>query len=356
MAVTKVTVTTPGTGSLVIPGGVTNIRRRAWGSGEGGGALAKSGSHGGAFAKDDNTGITVTPGQTIYYRVAGGGGGDSWINVVSNAAPTTRAQGVLAKGGDNAGPGQAAASLGDVRYSGGFASGTSGGGGAGSGGDASGVTGGPPDGGNGGLNTFDGSQPGGGSGAGGAGGAGTIEYEYGDPPVDAGAISTLTLAAPVFSSLAGEVRQGRAAFFRQTGDDPYVALITITHPTLEEPIRAVMDTRDLVSQGETFKAGKAMFSLPSRGQGNSRASVTIANVDARIALAAQTLVTPAEFLFQVVNAELPDIVEIEWPPMELVNVGGDVLAVTGDLASVVSLLDQYPRIRLTLDIAPGLAA
>lgn len=353
MAITKVTVTTPGTGTLVIPGGVTNIRRRAWGSGE---TNSKQGAHGGAFAGDDNTGIAVTPGQTIYYRVAGGAGGDSWINVVSNAAPTTRAQGVNAKGASNTNPGQASASLGDIRYTGGFASGATGGGGAGSGGDASGVTGGTPDGGNGGTTGNNGTQPGGGSGSGGNGAAGMIEYEYGDPPVDAGAISTLTLAAPVLSSLAGTIRQGRAAFFRQTVEDPYVALITVSHPTLEEPIRAVMDTRDLMSQGYEFKAGKAMFSLPSRGQGDSRASVTIANVDARIALAAQSLVTPAEFLFQIVNAELPDIVEIEWPPMELVNVGGDVLAVTGDLTSVVSLLDQYPRIRLTLDIAPGLAA
>jgi hypothetical protein len=352
MAVTKITITAAGTGTIIVPSGVTNIRRRAWGGGENDG---KQGGNGGAFAGDDATGIAVTPGQTIYYAVPAGSG-PAWINVVSNALPTTRAQGVMAAGASNTNPGQASNSLGDIRYSGGFRSGTTGGGGAGSQGDAVGQAGGPPDGGDGGLNGLDGQQPGGGGGAGGANGDGMVEIEYGDLPVDAGTIATLTLAAPVLSAIGGTVRQGRAAFFRQIVEDPYVALITVSHPTLEEPIRAVMDTRDLVSQGQTFKAGKAMFSLPSRGQGDSRASVTIANVDARIALAAQSLVTPAEFLFQIVNAERPDIVEIEWPPMELVNVGGDVLAVTGDLTSVVSLLDQYPNIRLTLDIAPGLAA
>lgn len=108
---------------------------------------AAPGGGGGAYAK-----ITALSGlsanATVYVQVGAGGGsnaagGDTWFNKTSNAAPTSTADGILAKGGsvgatNTAGGlgGSATSSIGDTKFSGGnggtvTAGITTGGGGAG---------------------------------------------------------------------------------------------------------------------------------------------------------------------------------------------------------------------------------
>ena len=85
----------------------------------GGGGAANAG--GGAYSKTNAiTGITA--GQTVYVKASFGL--DSWFNSTTNAAPTTTTNGCLAKAGSaqqtNLAPGgQASASIGDVKFSGG---------------------------------------------------------------------------------------------------------------------------------------------------------------------------------------------------------------------------------------------
>lgn len=131
--------------------------------GEGGGG------HGGGGAWSRVNNLSVTPGSTIYCQVGTGvaqgvGGKDTWINKVSNSAPTSTSDGCLAKGGaaisgsaTAAGGGSAASCIGDAKYSGG-ASGANtrgGGGGAagpnGNGNSGSGMSGGSADAGHGGA-------------------------------------------------------------------------------------------------------------------------------------------------------------------------------------------------------------
>lgn len=81
------------------------------------------GGGGGAYAES----VTVTglsAGSTIYISL-GAGGGDAWLNTVSNAPPTLATQGVLAKGGSSATSGtggqggQSSACVGTTVFSGG---------------------------------------------------------------------------------------------------------------------------------------------------------------------------------------------------------------------------------------------
>ena len=144
-----ITVDAVGPGSWVVLAGVSLIKKlEAWGAGGGG---YGGGGSGGAYARIEN--IVVTPGQTIYYNNSAGGIGgtsqptDVWARLGVNAAPTTSADGVLADSGQNAHSadfvgmpgGQASASIGTVKYSGGTAGNSnavdSGGGGGGAAGD-----------------------------------------------------------------------------------------------------------------------------------------------------------------------------------------------------------------------------
>ena len=101
--------------------------------GEGGGCGNSSslpGGAGGAWSRVNN--LTVTPGSTVYCQIGTGAsigvaGKDTWINKTSNSAPTSTADGCLAKGGGTTtgGPsvgGAAASGVGDSKYSGGDSS------------------------------------------------------------------------------------------------------------------------------------------------------------------------------------------------------------------------------------------
>jgi hypothetical protein len=159
------------------------------GTGTTGNALGGTGASGGALAR--NTDIVVTPGATAWVSIGAvsavvtgdggsgiGNGGDTWCNLVSNAAPTTTAQGVLAKGGLGAtsssnGPAAVSISLsiGTIKFAGGAGGGNGGSNTAGSGG---GGAGGPASNGGGGVSTPGGTAGGrGGLPGGGAGVAGT---------------------------------------------------------------------------------------------------------------------------------------------------------------------------------------
>jgi 6-phosphogluconolactonase (cycloisomerase 2 family) len=104
--------TTVGNGSLVVPANVTTMVLEAWGAGGGSAGLNRTGTDtagGGAFATSV---VNVTPGQTVFFSIGAGGTGgstvggagtQSWINVGTNAAPSSNTVGVRAAGGAGSG-------------------------------------------------------------------------------------------------------------------------------------------------------------------------------------------------------------------------------------------------------------
>ncbi|MBM3944082.1 MAG: VWA domain-containing protein [SAR202 cluster bacterium] len=163
--------TTAGSHTFTVPEGITEITVEVWGGGGGGptGTGRGPGGGGGAYAR---TTFTVSPSEQFTVNVGAGGatgeaGGDSWFDNSST---------LMAKGGASPAPsdssgaqgGQASASIGDVKYSGGNGGNRGSGGGGGGGGSAFTSANGS-NGGNGGGSS--GGSGGTGTGAGGAGGS-----------------------------------------------------------------------------------------------------------------------------------------------------------------------------------------
>lgn len=98
-----------GTGSVTSPASSTNVRLATVGGGGGtfSGTGAGASGEGGGYAKVDLT--ISSPGTDIVYRSTGGGGlgnngsqsngGDSWLRLNTNSAPSSSTDGCLAKGG-----------------------------------------------------------------------------------------------------------------------------------------------------------------------------------------------------------------------------------------------------------------
>jgi|GEM_PF-4656598 len=126
---TTETFTTPGSGSFIVPAGVTSIYVECWGGGGAGATRSTNGAGGGgaggAYAAST---IAVTPGASINYFVGSGGesgttgtninGKDSWFNT-SSSIMAKGGPGVANNGSTGATAPVATMSIGTVRYKGG---------------------------------------------------------------------------------------------------------------------------------------------------------------------------------------------------------------------------------------------
>jgi hypothetical protein len=94
--------TTVGTTSWIVPSDWNNSNNYMAVIGGGGGPSCGGG---GGFSSTNN--VLLTPGATVHVRVGAGGttdkGGNTWINILSNAQPTSSAQGILATAGTDEG-------------------------------------------------------------------------------------------------------------------------------------------------------------------------------------------------------------------------------------------------------------
>jgi len=279
--VALITVTrVAGNTTWVVPAGVTSIDVRVIGAGGGGGTRSTNGGGGGGGggAVSITTGLTVTPGQTVYTSIPAGGApgataADCWVNVASNAAPSSTAQGALAKAGVSVGSntatggagGAAGSGIGSTQYSGGAGSvapsGNGGGGGSSAGSSSAGASAtststgatAPADGGNGGngattnnSNGFVGGTPGGGGGGGkrsnsgtrtgGGGGPAQVVITYEEPL--AAALSWVEVqhsyeprpAASLVESFAGEQLNGLVWVASESGVVVSDGAVTLTAP------------------------------------------------------------------------------------------------------------------------------
>ncbi|MEP3073678.1 MAG: DUF1833 family protein [Maricaulis sp.] len=137
-----------------------------------------------------------------------------------------------------------------------------------------------------------------------------------------------------------------AGVVAQETDEVYLALVSIYHPDLADlgesfpeldvsggRLRFVNNTVDIESRGNTFTAYGFDLVLPGQGEGDAGlASITIDNVDQRIALVLRSLTTALDVSVEIVLAADPDTVEMTLPDMRMVSASGDRLQISGDLA------------------------
>lgn len=135
-------------------------------------------------------------------------------------------------------------------------------------------------------------------------------------------------------------------------------LLEITHPDLDEPIRVVNDTQDLICQGKRFVALGFRATLPDDQENQlPRARLSVDNVGRELTkwLEISSGGLGAECRMLLVLRSAPDL--IEWDiTMTLSNVSITPQEVTADLG-FEDLLNR-PAIPLTYrpDTAPGLFA
>lgn len=117
----------------------------------------------------------------------------------------------------------------------------------------------------------------------------------------------------------------------ETGE-AFLALITIDHASLAQPIRVTSDAVDTVSRGDTYVRYPFQVELPSDVEDRPpTARLTIDNVHRDILLTLRALPSAPTIAIEIVLGSDPDTVEAAFPDFTLRDIGFDALTIEGEL-------------------------
>lgn len=150
--------------------------------------------------------------------------------------------------------------------------------------------------------------------------------------------------------------QSRAALQRVTDPHGFLELLTITGGGIAEPIRLVNDTRDCMSQGETFLRLPFKLVPPKQGAREvPRAQLRMDNVGRELVeeLEALPLGAELEAKIQIVYRATPDVIDYEFTaPMS--GIRADVLTITATIGPTELMRRPAVLVRYDPYTAPGL--
>jgi len=99
-------------------------------------------------------------------------------------------------------------------------------------------------------------------------------------------------------------------FFFQESSDPFLLLITISHPQFAT-IRLVNNNEDIISRGNTFTALAMKITLQTNdGESIPQIQIVLDNVPIELMDEFRSTTTPANVIVEAVLKSLPDVVEI----------------------------------------------
>lgn len=139
--------------------------------------------------------------------------------------------------------------------------------------------------------------------------------------------------------------------------DGWLIFLTITHADIDPPIRAVCNTENVISAGNTYIGYPFRFSFGATVEGEQpEARLQIDNVDRTIveAVRAVTGSTPPQVNVFAATIDDPHTAELGPFAMDLLDVSYDALVVEGRLSQENYLSEPYPSGRRVPGTHPGL--
>lgn len=146
----------------------------------------------------------------------------------------------------------------------------------------------------------------------------------------------------------------RDQIYAQHRDDPFLVLLTIAHPDLDDDIRVVANNETVTSRGKEFVGYPFEVSLPSDNEETPKGTLTISNVSKRIGYALDVIQSPPILTFELVLASQPDDVELAYTDFEMTDVTWDARNVKASFSQTVFWDEPWPRMRVTPQDFPGL--
>lgn len=147
------------------------------------------------------------------------------------------------------------------------------------------------------------------------------------------------------------LQSGRATALAiaQYADEPFIALLTIAHPSLAEPYRFARNRKKIVSNGATFSAAYFELELPGDGTDAPSANITVSNVNRKIGRSLERLPADDKTVCKIdlVLPSTPDVIERSWAQFILQNAVWDAMTVRGTIGRTQYYDEPWPSIRIT---------
>lgn len=126
-------------------------------------------------------------------------------------------------------------------------------------------------------------------------------------------------------------------------EEVFLSLLTFTHPDMPEVLRFVDNTKEIVSNGETFLPYPFTIVLPDDKDGVlPQVKLSIDNVDKRLTTAIRGFSNPPIVTLQIILASSPDRVEIRLDHLKLRNVTFDAFTIEASLVIDSPMSRRFP--------------
>lgn len=157
----------------------------------------------------------------------------------------------------------------------------------------------------------------------------------------------------------------RQALFSQESGEVPIFLLTITHPSLVDPIYLTTDPTERLSEvplmyrtqsrGIDFLYAGVDVTIPDEQDKSPPASkLTIANVTRDLIPLARSVSTPPSVKMEAVLASDLDTVEMTWPALDMSNLQYDANQLVFDLTMDALVTEPYPSGSFNPASFPGL--
>lgn len=141
----------------------------------------------------------------------------------------------------------------------------------------------------------------------------------------------------------------------QETDKVFIILLEISHASLSVPLRIAGNSKDITSNSNVFVAYPFQITLPKEDEEEAPSiGIQIDNVDRVIISTLRGLTLLPTAKIQIIRADAPDVIEVEFTDFELKSVGYDSLVVNGTLTLEPFLFEPYPAEKFTPNDFPGL--
>lgn len=140
----------------------------------------------------------------------------------------------------------------------------------------------------------------------------------------------------------------------EVAEEVYLALLTIDHDELSEPIRVVNNIEAITSRELEFIALPFELELPAeQSDGLGVAQIKVDNVDRRIVQAIRSISSAPSVTIEMIVADDPDVVELTVDDLVLANATYDATTVRGTL-QFEDLLSEPANESITPERFPSL--
>lgn len=146
-----------------------------------------------------------------------------------------------------------------------------------------------------------------------------------------------------------------AQLYSQESNDPFLTLITLSHPSFPQDIRLVNNTENVTSNGLEFIAFPMKIVLPrDDGETNREVTIEFDNVSLELMTELRTVTTFIDVKLEMVLASIPDAVQMSFEELKIQSINYNKTRVSARLFMDSFLNTEISSEKYTPSNYPGI--